>query len=162
MILFDYSATSQSPLSDDAVTDGSVINIPNTVTQQIVSASVGLVVNSSRISDYTFTLVSPTGQRVLLMENRGGYSTNGAGLTFVYTNTLNSTANGGAAGNTNYLKVDPNGSSFPITWNFFSAGSDDGLCQRATLLILILMAHFCFITQDLQIIRLLPAVVTFR
>jgi hypothetical protein len=118
--IFDYTANSQTPLSDDAVTDGSVINIPNTVTQQIVSASVGLVVNSPRISDYTFTLVSPTGQRVLLMENRGGYDTNGAGFEFIYTNVLNTSASGGAAANTNYLQVDPLGSSFPIVWNFFT------------------------------------------
>ncbi len=65
--------------------------------------NVGLVVNSPRISDYTFTLVSPTGQRVLLMENRGGGDTNGAGAVFVYTNVLNATATGGAEANTNYL-----------------------------------------------------------
>ncbi len=118
--IFNYSATSGTTLSDDAVTGGSIIAVPNTVTQQVATVNVGLVINSPRISDYTFTLVSPTGQRVLLMENRGGGDTNGAGEEFIYTNVLNSTATGGAAANTNYLAVDPLGGTVPITWNFYS------------------------------------------
>jgi subtilisin-like proprotein convertase family protein len=77
------------PVQNDAVTPDSIV-ITNT--QLIASANVGIVVNHPRISDLTFTLVSPTGQRILLMENRGGYTTNGAGNTFTYTNVLNSTA----------------------------------------------------------------------
>ena len=118
--VFNYSSGSTTVLSDDAVTDGSVIAVPNTVTDLISSVNVGIVVQSPRISDYTFTLISPTGQRVLLMENRGGGDTNGAGEEFVYTNVLNSTATGGAAANTNYLPVDPLGGTVPITWNFYT------------------------------------------
>ena len=117
--VFDYSSTGPTPLPDDAVT-ASTINVPNTVTDLISSVSVGIVVESPRISDYTFTLVSPTGQRVLLMENRGGGDTNGAGQEFVYTNILNSTATGGAAADTNYLAVNPLGGTVPITYNFFT------------------------------------------
>lgn len=124
---YNYISSSTTPLANDAVTDGTtqpgaVIQVPLTVTQQIASVSVGIVVQAPRISDYTFTLVSPTGQRVLLMENRGGSDTNGAGLVFVYTNVLNSTATGGASANTNYLYIGPNpaGTSVPITWNFYT------------------------------------------
>jgi subtilisin-like proprotein convertase family protein len=118
--IFDYSAGSGQVLFDDAVNGGSVITVPNTTTQLVASVSVGLVITSPRISDYTFTLVSPTGQRILLMENRGGGDTNGAGLEFVYTNVLNSTATGGAGANTNYLTVSPLGGTVPITYNFYT------------------------------------------
>jgi len=128
--IYDYIAGSGQPLLDDAVTpvppfpnasiSGSTIQVPITVTQQVASVNVGLVVQSPRISDYTFTLVSPTGQRSLLMENRGGGDTNGAGAVFVYTNVLNSTATGGAAANTNYLAVPPTGITVPITYNFYT------------------------------------------
>jgi subtilisin-like proprotein convertase family protein len=117
--VFNFDSGSTLTLPDDAVT-GSVIRVPDLVTQLISSVNVGLVVKSPRISDYTFTLVSPTGQRVLLMENRGAGDTNGAGSTFVFTNILNAIASGGPTANTNYLAVDPNGTSFPLTWNFYT------------------------------------------
>ena len=105
-------------LTEDAVTTSSQFV---SATNQILSVNVGMVVSTNaRISDYTFTLVSPTGQRVLLMENRGGPGTYGAGSDFVYTNVLNSTATGGAAANTNYLAVDPAGGPVPITYDFFT------------------------------------------
>jgi subtilisin-like proprotein convertase family protein len=125
---YNYSATSGQPLADDAVTPvqplpnpaalGSTISVA--ATQLVASVNVGLVVTSPRISDYTFTLVSPTGQRALLMENRGGGDTNGAGGEFTYTNVLNSTATGNAAANTNTLAVDPLGGFVPITYNFYT------------------------------------------
>jgi alpha-tubulin suppressor-like RCC1 family protein/subtilisin-like proprotein convertase family protein len=118
--IFNYTAGSGTVLPDDAVS-GSTIPIPNTVTQLVSSVNVGLVVNSPRISDYTFMLVSPNGQRVLLMENRGDGTTNGAGSVFVYTNVLNATATGGPEANTNYLAVDPAGGTVPIIYNFYTA-----------------------------------------
>jgi subtilisin-like proprotein convertase family protein len=117
--IYNYTASSGQTLFDDAIS-ASTIAVPLTVTQLVASVNVGLVVNSPRISDYAFTLVSPTGQRVLLMENRGGWDTNGAGAEFVYTNILNSTATGGAAANTNYLTVSPLGGTVPITYNFYT------------------------------------------
>ena len=104
-------------LLNDAVTPNSIF-ITNT--QMIASVNVGLVVAHPRISDLTFTLVSPAGQRILLMENRGGDTTEGAGAAFVYTNVLNTSASGGAAPNTNYLQVPPLGGTVPITYNFYT------------------------------------------
>ena len=66
-------------------------------------------------------MVSPTGQRILLMENRGGSTTNGAGGVFLYTNVLNSQALGGASANTNVLTVSSVGEPIPITYNFYTA-----------------------------------------
>jgi subtilisin-like proprotein convertase family protein len=116
---FSYASGTATPLPDDAVST-STITVPNTVTQLVASVSVGLVVNSPRISDYTFTLVSPTGQRVLLMENRGGPDTNGAGAVFVYTNILNTTASGNGNPNTNYLGVSILGETVPVTYDFYT------------------------------------------
>ena len=117
---FSFASDAPAALWDDAVSSSSII-VPNTVTQLVASVSVGMVVNSPRISDYTFTLVSPSGQRVLLMENRGGTDTNGAGMEFIYTNVINSTASGGKAPDTNRLAV-PLGVpiTIPITYNFYT------------------------------------------
>ena len=116
---YSFVSGSSTALLPDAVT-GSDIIVPTTVTQLVSSVSVGMVVQTPRISDYTFTLVSPTGQRVLLMENRGGTDTNGAGTEFVYTNVLNSTATGGAAPETNSLAIYGGITSVPITYNFYT------------------------------------------
>ncbi len=125
---FTYTSTGPTPLVGDAVTTstGSFANggtnliIPVPATNLVESVNVGMVVQTPQIADMTFTLVSPTGQRVLLMENRGGASTNGAGGFFVFSNILNSTATGNAAANTNFLAVSPNGGVIPITYNFFT------------------------------------------
>jgi len=115
---YTYTATNGvQALFDDMVTTSSSIFVG--ATQLVESVNVGLVVNSPQIADMTFTLVSPTGQRILLMENRGGSTTNGAGGEFIYTNVLNSTAAGGAGANTNYLGVLPN-EMVPITYNFYT------------------------------------------
>ena len=112
----DFSATGPILPSDAVASDTIVVSN----TDLIASVNVGIVVAHPRISDLTFTLVSPSGQSVLLMENRGGDDTNGAGNTFTYTNVVNSTATGGAAANTNYLAVSPFGGTVPITYNFYT------------------------------------------
>ena len=116
---YNYTGTNGViPLLNDAVTGDSGVFV--SATQAIASVNVGIVVASPQISDDTFTLISPTGQRILLMENRGGYDTNGAGSVLIYTNIINSTATGGAAANTNYLAVSPLGETIPITYNFYT------------------------------------------
>ena len=90
-------------------------------TQQIASINVGFVVEHPRISDLTFTLVSPTGQRILLMENRGGTTTNGAGDIFITTNYFAPvTANGGWEPKTNYLDVGETSGSLTINYDMFT------------------------------------------
>ena len=54
----------------------------------IASLNVGIEVQHPRISDLVFYLISPDGTRDLLMENRGGQSTNGAGISIVVTNVV--------------------------------------------------------------------------
>ncbi len=104
-------------IADDAVTDSSVFI---TSTQQIAAASVGMVINTTRLSDLAITLVNQTtGQRVLLMENRGGTDTNNAGAQFVYTNIVNGTATGGDQPDTNTLNTGVTAGSVQINYNFY-------------------------------------------
>jgi subtilisin-like proprotein convertase family protein len=79
----DFASTNSTPLLDDAVTNADIYvatNLP------VVSVNVGIRVEDSRISDLVFYLISPSGTRVDLMQNRGGADTNGAGATVVVTN----------------------------------------------------------------------------
>jgi len=109
------------PLLDDAVTvsSNSIISITNT--EPIVSVNVGIVVQHPRISDLAFTLISPDGQRILLMENRGGDTTNGAGAMILTTNSIaNFTAAGTTNASTNFVIVSQSSGTLPISWDFFT------------------------------------------
>jgi subtilisin-like proprotein convertase family protein len=77
----DYTSAGSAPILDDAVTDNSIF-VPNDAI--ISSVDVGLNVEHPRVSDLVFHLISPDGTRILLVENRGGTTTNGMGET--YTN----------------------------------------------------------------------------
>jgi subtilisin-like proprotein convertase family protein len=114
----DFASTGPQPLVDDAV-NYSYLDVPNT--DAIQGISVGLRVDHPRISDLVFHLVSPDGTRYLLMENRGGQSTNGCGATFITTNVFNVAANGTAQPNTNYINTGTTSGTFPITYNFYTA-----------------------------------------
>jgi subtilisin-like proprotein convertase family protein len=115
----DYDSTGAVPLLDDAV-NYAYMDVTNT--DVIQGISVGLRVDHPRISDLVFTLVDPEGNRYLLMENRGGQSTNGCGVTVITTNSFPPTlANGGAAAQTNRYNVGTTSGTFQITYNFYSA-----------------------------------------
>ena len=79
----DYGSGGSVPILDDAVTYNSIF-VPNT--DIIQDFTVGLLISHPRISDLVFHLIAPDGTRYLLMENRGGTSTNGAGLITLTTN----------------------------------------------------------------------------
>jgi subtilisin-like proprotein convertase family protein/sugar lactone lactonase YvrE len=114
----DFGSSGAVPLLDDAVTVSNSSNIFMTNTQPIVSVNVGIRVDHPRISDLVFHLISPDGTRVLLMENRGGDTTNGAGATIVVTNIFSGTASGGPAGATNFFDLHETSGTIPITWDF--------------------------------------------
>jgi subtilisin-like proprotein convertase family protein len=79
----DFSSSGPATILDDAVMTNSIFVTQNGI---ISSMDVGIVVQDPRISDLVFHLISPDGTRVLLMENRGGTSTSGAGGAAVTTN----------------------------------------------------------------------------
>ena len=112
----DFSANGPT-LPNDAVAATSIF-VSNT--QLISSVNVALVVDHPRISDLTFTLVSPTGQRVLLMENRGGLTATNLGHFNVTTNFFGSAASGSASANTNLVGPVPNVGTLVIDYNFYT------------------------------------------
>ncbi len=92
-LLFD--CTTPEVLTDDAVS-ASTILVTNLGT--LVSVEAGVRIEHPRVSDLALTLVSPSGTRVLLAENRGGLSTNGMGITPLVTNSV---SGGGREATTN-------------------------------------------------------------
>ena len=102
--------------SDDAVTNYS-ITVSNT--DIIQDFYVGLRVDHPRISDLVFHLISPDGTRYLLMENRGGTTTNGCGATIVSSFFGPASSAGGAAASTNVLYTGQTSGSVLINYNFF-------------------------------------------
>ncbi len=78
-----FQSTGDQPLLDDAVTYSSIFVNDRA---RIAEASVGLRVDHPRISDLMFTLISPQGTRVLLMESRGGTNSISAGTSTLTTN----------------------------------------------------------------------------
>jgi len=72
-----YATNPLTAIPDNAVSY-TTLNITNHMT--IASMDVGLLItNMSRISDLAITLISPSGQRIILFEDRGGASVNGLG-----------------------------------------------------------------------------------
>ncbi len=83
-----YTGNTPITLPDDAVTN--IYSSLIVSTQQVIGVQVGIRVDAPRASDYVFHLISPSGRRVLLAENRGGLSTNGYGTNaapgpYIYT-----------------------------------------------------------------------------
>lgn len=111
------SSNAPIALTEDAVTN-STIFITNQ--QNIVSVNVGVVLTDPRISDLDLTLVSPTGQRILLMENRGGDVATNLGHLNVTTNFFGSLSAGGAAQTNNVLTGIPSQGLLVIDYNFFT------------------------------------------
>jgi alpha-tubulin suppressor-like RCC1 family protein/subtilisin-like proprotein convertase family protein len=114
-----FTTTNASPITVDAVTNNTILVSDTNGT--ISSVNVGFVVQYPRISDLAFTLISPSGQRVLLMENRGGPSATNAGGVFFITNSFAPVnASGSFEPNTNYVNVGANEGSVTISYNMFT------------------------------------------
>ncbi|MCU0787437.1 MAG: hypothetical protein MUC91_04495 [Verrucomicrobia bacterium] len=105
------------PLLDDAVTYASIF-VEDTRT--VDELEVALRVNHPRVSDLVMHLISPTGKRNLLVENRGGLSTNGLGGGVLFTNVFPLATNGGFEANTNILNVGANSGKLIVDYSFFA------------------------------------------
>lgn len=127
----DYASTDTPlPILDDAVTVSpqAMTNYFTTNSTIFVSdldviqgINVGLRVDHPRISDLSFTLIDPYGDRYLLMENRGGDSTNGCGLTVIVTNVFIPVSSSGSyQPDTNVINVGITSGTYPITYNFYT------------------------------------------
>jgi subtilisin-like proprotein convertase family protein len=112
-----YTSSGPVPILDDAVTTAD-LNVP--VDAIVNSVEVALRVDHPRVSDLVFHLISPDGTRVLLVENRGGTSTQGMGSTVTITNVAPITVSGGAAPNTNVITTASANGTLTITYNFYT------------------------------------------
>ncbi len=113
----NFISGGNEPILDDAITY-STIHVANP--SQVVSAEVGVRIDHPRESDLVMTLISPSGTRVLLAENRGGLDTNGYGSGVNITNVLPQTSAGGIAGNTNVINTPTNAGTLIINYDFFN------------------------------------------
>ncbi len=113
----DYTSAGPVPLLDDAVTDSDIF-VTNTDTIQ--TFKVGLRIDHPRISDLAITLIDPNDNRYLLMENRGGQTTNGCGATLISTNIVASNATGNNGSATNTIDVQVTRGTLPISYDFFT------------------------------------------
>ncbi len=104
-------------IPEDAVTNNT-ITITND--QDIVTVNVGVVLTDPRVSDLDLTLVSPTGQRILLFENRGGDTATNMGHLNITTNTFGQVQAGSANASTNVLSPVPNQGVLIVNYNFFT------------------------------------------
>ena len=112
-----YTSAGPVPILDDAVTTDSIYVSAD---QAISSVDVGLRVNHPRVSDLVFHLISPSGTRVLLVENRGGTTTSGMGGTIAVTNIVPVSSSGGAGASSNIINVAMDTGTLSIFYNFYS------------------------------------------
>jgi len=112
----DFDSSNPLPLLDDAVMSNS-ISVPNT--DPIAAINVGIRVDHQRISDLVFHLISPDGSRYLLMENRGAYTTNGAGVSYYTTNTIPVNHTGNDLANTNIIDTGETQGTITLDYDVF-------------------------------------------
>jgi len=111
-----FTSTSPTPILDDAVTY-STINVP--VKDRLISVEAGVRVDHPRVSDLAFTLISPSGTRVLLSENRGGLTTTGMGGDMFATNMIPVSYAGTNNPVTNTINIGLPAGSIRIDWDFY-------------------------------------------
>ena len=127
----DYRSSGPVPILDDAVSY-SIINVPNTDTIQ--DFNVGLRVDHPRISDLVFHLITPDGTRYLLMENRGGTSTNGCGATITNSFFAPASSSGSYQPSTNVIDTGETAGSFTVNYNFFPVPDEMEIFYEGTVL----------------------------
>jgi len=113
-----YNSSGSVPILDDAVTTDSIF-VPDDAI--IASVDVGLRVDHPRISDLVFHLISPDGTRVLLMENRGGTSTNGCGSSYQMVSTNFAASGPMNVAITNFFDTGQTNGTLAIDYEFYGA-----------------------------------------
>jgi subtilisin-like proprotein convertase family protein len=115
------TATSSIPILDDAL---SLATLYVTNNAPILSLDVGVRIQHPRVSDLVLHLVSPTGTRVLLDQNRGGDSPAGMGLSIIVTNITPVSFNGGAVAVTNTFDTGQNEGVINIAYDMYALPDD--------------------------------------
>jgi subtilisin-like proprotein convertase family protein len=112
-----FTSAGQAPILDDAVMTNSIFV---TAVQNLSSVEVALRVDHPRVSDLVFHLISPQGTRCLLVENRGGTTTNGMGATLAFTNITPASSSGNGLPSTNVIDTGQTAGTVQISYNFYT------------------------------------------
>ncbi len=112
-----FGSSGPAPILDDAVVTNTIYV---TAAQTISSVDVSLRVDHPRVSDLVFHLTSPAGSRVLLVENRGGTTTNGMGQTLAITNVVPVSSSGSSSPTTNVVNTVTSSGALEINYNFYT------------------------------------------
>jgi subtilisin-like proprotein convertase family protein len=116
-----YKSTNAVAIADDALTSAGLYVDRSA---PVASVDVGVRIVHPRISDLVLRLVSPSGTRVLLDENRGGASTEGMGLSTLLTNSTPVYSSGGAAPSTNVLETGLTSGTILMAYRFYAQPDD--------------------------------------
>ncbi len=114
---FRVVSSNSFPILDDALSRF-VLNVETNARVRAVEA--GVQIEHPRVSDLAISLVSPSGKRVLLAENRGGASSDGMGSTVVITNVVPVSSSGGPEASTNRLNTGQTVGTLILEYEFFS------------------------------------------
>jgi subtilisin-like proprotein convertase family protein len=112
-----YSSCFVTPIVRDAVTNATLLV---TNRQNVAAVEVALHVDDPHVSDLVFTMVSPSGARVVLFENRGADTASGLGGYPVETNVFPVRSSGDFSASTNVLSTDMHQGVLKIDYNFYA------------------------------------------
>jgi subtilisin-like proprotein convertase family protein len=127
--VYDFLSPGNEPLLDDAVTySTNHVGLSSTV----VSTEVGVRIDHPRESDLVLTLISPSGTRVLLAENRGGLDTNGYGSGINITNAIVPGMAGDGNSSTNPVTITNSTGTLVINYNFYTVPDDMRIFYNGT------------------------------
>jgi subtilisin-like proprotein convertase family protein len=84
----NFTSGGPAPILDDAVSYSSIAVTGKLSNVQVAQAAIAVAINHPRISDLVLTLISPIGQRLVLMENRGGPNSANLGSVAFTTNSV--------------------------------------------------------------------------
>lgn len=113
---YPFGTSGNQPLVDDAVNNSTIVVTNDMLIGEV---DVGLRIDHPRVSDLAVTLISPSGTRVLLVENRGGTTTNGFGSSLTVTNFIPVAANGGPASNSVAIDTGATTGKIAIDYDFY-------------------------------------------
>ncbi|MGD0614547.1 MAG: S8 family serine peptidase, partial [Verrucomicrobiota bacterium] len=116
----NFTSGGPAPIHDDAVSYSTISVTGKLDNTAIAQAAIAVAIDHPRISDLVLTLISPIGQRLVLMENRGGPNAANLGTVTTVTNFLGSQSSGGPIANTNIITGLPASGVLVINYNFFA------------------------------------------
>ena len=127
-----YTSTGAVSIADAALTT-SFLDVNDS--RKVVSAQVGVRIDHPRVSDLVLHLISPSGTRVLLDENRGGQTTAGMGIDVITTNTTVVLSNTNDPENyTNIFSTGQTSGSITVSYQMFDLPDELRIYHEGSLI----------------------------